>query len=98
MIVVRDIFQLQFGKAKEATALLAQGREALARDGYPAQRLLVDVTGDYYTLVMESTFDDLAGFESSMGAAGKSAAWQDVYQRFTPLVRSGRREVFRIVE
>jgi hypothetical protein len=98
MIVVRDIFQLKFGKAKEATALLKQGREALARDGYPAQRLLVDVTGDYYTLVMESTFDDLAGFESSMGAAGTSEAWQDVYKRFTPLVRSGRREVFRIVE
>ncbi len=98
MIVVRDIFQLQFGKAKEATVLLKQGREALERDGYPAQRLLVDVTGDYYTLVMESTFDDLASFESSMATVGTSEAWQDVYKRFTPLVRTGRREVFRIVE
>lgn len=98
MIVVRDIFQLQFGKAKEATVLLKQGREALERDGYPAQRLLVDLTGDYYTLVMESTFDDLASFESGIATVGKSDAWQDVYKRFTPLVRTGRREVFRIVE
>ncbi len=98
MIVVRDIFKLHFGKAKEATALLKQGREALERDGYPAERLLVDLTGDYYTLVMESTFDDLASFESSIAAAGKSETWQDVYKRFTPLVRSGHREVFRIVE
>lgn len=98
MIVVRDIFQLQFGKAKEATVLLKQGREALERDGYPAQRLLVDVTGDYYTLVMESTFDDLASYESSMATVGTSETWQDVYKRFTPLVRTGRREVFRVVE
>lgn len=98
MIVVRDIFQLEFGKAKEATALLEQGREALARHGYPAERLLVDLTGDSYTLVMESTFDDLASFESTIAAAGASDGWQDVYKRFTPLVRSGRREVFRIVE
>jgi hypothetical protein len=98
MIVVRDIFQLQFGKAKEATVLLKKGREALERDGYPAQRLLGDVTGDYYTLVMESTFDDLDSFESSIETVGTSEAWQDVYKRFTPLVRKGRREVFRIIE
>ncbi len=98
MIVVRDIFQLEFGKAKEATVLLKQGRDALKRDGYPTERLLVDVTGDYYTLVMESTFDDLAAFETSMGTVSSSEAWKDVYKRFTPLVRSGRREVFRIVE
>lgn len=98
MIVVRDIFQLQYGKAKEATVLLRQGREALAQNGYPAERLLVDVTGDAYTIVMESSFDDLASFEASSATAGRSEAWQDVYRRFTPLVRSGRREVFRVVE
>jgi hypothetical protein len=31
MIVIRDIFQLQFGKAKEAIDLLKQGQEALKR-------------------------------------------------------------------
>jgi hypothetical protein len=97
MIVIRDVFQLHFGKAKEATALLQQGRQALARDGYPAERLLVDLTGEYYTMVMESEFESLTAFEGALSAVSRNQEWQDAYARFTPLVRSGRREVFRVV-
>lgn len=46
MIVVRDVFQLQFGKAKEATSLLKQGQQALKGTGYPVERILADVTGE----------------------------------------------------
>ena len=98
MIVIRDIFQLHFGKAKEATALLKEGQQILARDGYSTGHLLVDVTGEFYTLVMESTFESLAAYESGLGSAVASKEWQAVYGRFVPLVRSGRREVLRIVE
>ncbi len=97
MIVVRDIFQLHFGKAREATELFRQGREHLASIGYPVNRILVDVTGEYYTLVMESHFATLAAFEQAEGASG-SEAWKEIYARIVPLVRSGRREIFREVE
>ncbi len=98
MIVVRDIFQLHFGKAKEAIALLKEGQRSLERDGYSTGHLLVDVTGEFYTLVMESTFESLAAYESGLASAISSEEWQAVYARLVPLVRSGRREVFRIVE
>lgn len=98
MIVIRDIFQLHFGKAKEATALLKEGQRILASDGYSTGHLLVDVTGEFYTLVMESTFESLAAYESGLGSAVANEEWQSVYKRFVPLVRSGRREVYRIVE
>jgi hypothetical protein len=97
MIVVRDIFQLQFGKAREATDLLKQGQAALQRGGYPADRILADVTGDYYTLVMESRFESLSKFEEALDHARDLSEWQEIYRRLVPLVRSGRREVFREV-
>lgn len=96
MIVVRDIFQLHFGKAREAIALFKEGRDHLTAIGYPVDRILTDVTGDYYTLVMESRFENLAAFEATMGGSPPEA-WQQVYARIVPLVRSGKREIFREV-
>lgn len=97
MIVVRDVFQLKFGTAKEATDLLQQGQEALKRSGYPVDRILTDVTGEYYTLVMESRLENLARFKEALDKTREVKEWQEIYRRFVPLVRSGRREVFREV-
>jgi hypothetical protein len=54
MIVIRNVFQLKFGKAREAVALmkeLAIQKRALAGTDFP--RVLTDVTGPFYTLVLE---------------------------------------------
>jgi len=62
MIVVRDIFRLKFGKAKEATALWKQAMGIMKRAGYgnAGNRLLTDLAGEaYYTLVLESSYDSL---------------------------------------
>jgi hypothetical protein len=98
MILVRDIFQLHFGKAKEAVALAKKGRELERRAGYNVSRLLTDVTGPYYTLVMESEVESLAALESALAEASQNEDWRDWYARFVPLVREGQREVFRVVE
>lgn len=97
MIVVRDVFQLHFGKAREAIDLLTEGQSALREGGYPVERILADVTGEYYTLVMESRFESLAAFEDAAGRATSADAWKRAYQQLVPLVRCGRREVFREV-
>lgn len=99
MIVVRDIFQLHFGKAKEAVKHLKRGREILSEAGYPVSRILTDVTGEYYTIVMESEMESLAAFEKGMEEAPEAQAWQKIYREdFVPLVREGRREIFSVVD
>lgn len=99
MIVVRDIFQLHFGKAKDAIKHLKRGREILAEAGYPVSRILTDVTGEYYTIVMESEVESLAAYEQGMEESQEAKAWQRLYREdFVPLVREGRREIFRIVD
>lgn len=98
MILIRDVFHLHFGKAREAIALAKEGRELERRAGYHVSRILTDLTGDYYTLVMESTAEDLGAFEAALKEAIQNQAWREWFAKFVPLVREGRREVFRIVE
>lgn len=98
MIVVRNVFQLRFGVAREALALWQEGIGYLQRSpGVKDVRLLTDVTGPFYTLVLESTHESLAGMEQDMRDSSESEEWHAWYSRFTPLVMSGHREVLSVV-
>lgn len=95
MILVRDVFQLQFGKMRDALALLSEMRDIERANGYDVTRVLTDLTGPYYTLVMESTFENLTQYEQGLNFTDE---WRAVYTRFVPLVLAGHREIFRVVE
>ena len=98
MILVRDIFQLKFGAMRQALEMWHEGEAILRAAGHQPSRLLTDFTGDYYTLVLESTFASLAEFEKGHSSAGMSETWKAWYRRFAELVISGRREIFTIVQ
>ena len=99
MILVRNVFRLKFGKAKEATALWKEMLTLSKRLGYPARstRVLTDVVGDFYTVVFESTFESLGEFESSLKTFMPNSEWQEQYAKITALTESGYREIFNIV-
>jgi hypothetical protein len=100
MILIRDVFRLKFGKARDALAVLKEMAELGKRSGAMSSppRIMTDLVGPYYTLVMESTAKDLqtwdADLKKEMGDPGLHA----LYQKFTPLVDSGYREIFTIHE
>lgn len=99
MIVIRNVFQLKFGKAREARALMKENLAVQKRLGADASsRVLTDVTGPYYTLVLELTVPNLAAFESTAPKLFGDKEWQANYQKMVPLVESGHREIFTIVE
>ncbi len=98
MIVVRSIFDVHFGRMAEAKKAALEGRGVFERLGSPAPRLLTDVTGEFYTLILESEFEDLADFERRLQRDFHDAEWQAWYRRLSGTVRSGRREIFRVVE
>ncbi|MGA2477118.1 MAG: hypothetical protein ABSG63_00020 [Spirochaetia bacterium] len=97
MIVVRDIFQVKFGRMKEAKDVWKEMAKLFPAERRGRYRLLTDLTGQYYTLVMENTHKDMADWESSMSQMSDPAMGA-LYQKFTPLVDSGRREIFTIME
>ena len=97
MILVRDVFRLKFGRAKEAKALLKEGAQIAKRVGWGPQRHLMDLTGPYYTLVLESTHESLSSWEQGMQNAVGQREWSAWYEKFKPLIESGYREIFTIV-
>lgn len=98
MIVVRDIFRVKFGQAREALALWKEGLALNRRFGYEAKntRILTDLVGDYYTLVFESTFESLAHWEKAGKSVTASAEWRSWYGKIIAATESGRREIFTI--
>ena len=99
MIVVRNVFQLKYGKARAALAIMKDGvaiQKRLAADA--SARLLTDVTGRHYTLVLELTVSSLAALEATVPRIFGDKEFQANYQKMVPLVESGHREIFTIVE
>ena len=98
MIVVRDVFQLKFGMAKEAKALWKEGQAIQKEAGLGSSEVMMDLVGTYYTLVLERRFRSLNHYENKMEEAMKNGKWEAWYQKFVPLVKSGHREIYTIVE
>ena len=97
MILVRNVFQLKFGKAREATALIKESEAMMKRHGGAPTRFLSDLTGQFYTLVMEISYDSLSAMENAQRDVMGAKEFAEWYQKFTPLVESGYREIFTIV-
>jgi hypothetical protein len=100
MILVRNVFQLKFGKTRDAVALFKEGIALMHKLGFGhvQARLLTDVVGTFYTLVLEQTFASLADFENSGKALMANETWKGWYQKAVPMIESGRREVFTVVD
>lgn len=99
MIVVRDIFHLKFGKAKDAKTLLAEARGINEKYGFKNTRALTDlVTSHSYTLILESTWDNLTAWEAAMKEGLGAKEWQSWYAKFIPLVETASREILNIVD
>jgi hypothetical protein len=98
MILVRDVFQLKFGKAREAKELWKEGAKLEAAHGGMPSRAMVDLTGEFYTFVTEATYDSFAAFEKALRDVTANKEFHAWYQKFVPLVESGRREIYTLLE
>ncbi len=98
MILVRDVFQLKFGQAKEAVAAWQEGVAIMKRlGGGQAPRLLTDLVGPYYTLVFEHSYPSLAEYERSSREGMANEEWRAWYPKVAALAGGGHREIFNIV-
>jgi hypothetical protein len=98
MIVVRNVFQLKFGMAKDAKALVKENQDLMKKYGQTTSRFMTDLTGEFYTLVMETSYENLTAFENSSKDVMGVKEFGQWYSKFVPLVKSGQREIFNIVE
>lgn len=97
MIQVREVFHIDPAGMKEAKSLLPEARGIMARLGMPAWRVLTDLTGDYYTLVIETQHPSLAEFEEGLRRGLTDPEWQAFYPKLRALIIGGRREIYDVV-
>ena len=98
MIVVRNVFRLKFGKAKEATELWKEGLGLTKKLGFTGRsRVLTDLVGQFYTVVFESTFESLSDFESNAKKLMGNSDWQAWYQKISAVTESEYREILNVV-
>jgi hypothetical protein len=100
MIVVRDVFRLKFGAAREALAAFKEIGEVAKKSGYAEDsfRVLTDLVGSYYTLVLETSHQSLADYERMSRSGMSDESWRMAYKKFTPHVESGYREILSVVQ
>lgn len=98
MIIERNIFHLKFGKAKEAIAIWKEVLEVAKKTNLavPEMRLLSDISGPAYTLVMEMHINSFNDINPKQAIWATHEAFQTLYQKFIPLCESGHREFYKI--
>lgn len=95
MIVVRNVFKLKFGEAKQALALWNEyfSDPDSIQSKY---RLMTDLVGDFYTMVMEVYYEDLTAFQNE-SRNSNDPKFGEFYSKFVAITESGYREIFSVV-
>jgi len=101
MIVVRNVFRVKFGQAREAVAAWKEGLAIAERVGVNRgnRRLLTDLAGpDFYTLVLEDTHASLAEWEQAAQRLMAAPEWRAWYPKVSAFCEGGHREILNIVD
>jgi hypothetical protein len=101
MIVVRNIFRMKFGEAKQAGELWKQAVGVLEQSGVGRgnARLLTDLAGGpFYTFVLETTHESLAQWEEHGRTIRANPKWKEVYPKIAAMTVEGSREIFTVID
>jgi hypothetical protein len=96
MIVVRNVFQAKYGNGDELVELLKE-YAAMWTSGRNA-RILTDLSGPFFTVIGEVKYDSLSAWEADSREIFSDARFAAWFERTVPLVESGRREFYNLVE
>jgi hypothetical protein len=100
MLVARQVFQAKYGRGDELVALFKELNARLQEGGGSALRfrVLTDVSGPFFTVVTEAEVENLAAWEGGFREAMSQPWMEEWFGRMTPLVESGSREFYAVVE
>jgi hypothetical protein len=100
MLVARQVFQAKYGKGDELVALFKDFNARMQADGVTDMnfRILTDASGPFFTVVTEVEVESLAAWEGTF-SEGMARPWMgEWFGKMVPLVETGSREFYRIIE
>jgi hypothetical protein len=96
MIVVRDVYQVKFGKIDQLLDLFDDAQHSWAQKyNY---RVLTDASGPFYTAVAEVQVTNLGEWEKLLAETYSNPDFVQWFSLMEPLIESGRREFYNLVE
>ncbi len=97
MFVERNIFHLKFGQARPAVNMWKEYLEKAHRENNNIHvRLLTDLSGRGYALILEQIFNTYAELEPSACALVNRSDWKEFYQQFIPYCESSERTLYKL--
>ena len=101
MIIERLVFRARFGQGDAIVAAFREWKGRLGASFGAPIRLLVDVTGPLFTVVVEIEYRDLAHFDELQRREQElygGADFEDWFARWAAVTQTGTRELFRMLE
>ncbi len=92
MFVVQDTFKTKPGKANALVEVFSAAAPHLTADGVHTHRILVDHVADDWTVILESTVEDL----DTYFAFTENEAGREAMAGYMDLVVTGSRRIYRI--
>jgi len=97
MYIIREIFHLQFGRYREAKALIDEAIHNHLLLQPPGNRVLTDFTGEGYRLIIELPYATLAEYETDLKKELTGTGWKEWSERFKVITRYSEREILKQV-
>jgi hypothetical protein len=100
LLLVRQVFQAKYGHGDTLVGLFQEFNTRMQEEGgnAPHFRILTDATGPFFTVITEIEAASFAAWEGEFSAAMNGPWMGEWFSRMMPLVESGRREFYNIIE
>ncbi len=101
MIVERLVFRAKFGQGDAVSAAFKEWRDRFAQRFGVTSRVLVDLTGPMFTIVVETEYRDLAHLaelEVQQQQAYSDPEFQQWFGSWSQATEHGQRELFRVLD
>jgi hypothetical protein len=95
MILARQVFQVKFGHMDEVLSALKQASESGQNPGN-VSRVLTDISGQNFTLVLETKAESLDAFWRDLWISFQDPAMVAVTDAIMKFIESGHREFYTI--
>ena len=95
MVLVRQVFQIKFGYMDQ---VLAAFKEDMTGDQGPlsTSRILTDISGDNFTLVIETKAESVDAFMAALQASFEDPAMAGQGSEAMQYIEAGRKEFYTI--
>jgi hypothetical protein len=98
MIIERNIFQLKFGASKGALDLWKSYLQKVQQEDPDVHvRILTDISGPAYVLVVELRHQTFSEAEPSQCRLVQRSDWREFYQQFIPFCEKSERAYYKLL-